>query len=61
MLPGSMLLQALAAYRDRENFTVLLTVAVFIAIAFAVRTDTTWVGPRPRGERSDVSIATGGT
>jgi hypothetical protein len=46
MLPGSMVLQGLAAYRDRENFTVLLTVAVFIAIAIATRIDTTWVGPR---------------
>ena len=41
MLPGSFALQGLAAYRDRENYTVLLTVAVFIAIAFATRKDTT--------------------
>jgi hypothetical protein len=40
MLPGSMLLQGLAAYRDRENFTVALTVAVFIAVAFATRNET---------------------
>jgi hypothetical protein len=47
MLPGSLLLQGLAAYRDRENFTVLLTMAVFVAIAIATRKDTTCVGPRP--------------
>ena len=40
MLPGSMLLQGLAAYRDRENFTVLLTMAVFVAIAVATRGET---------------------
>ena len=45
MLPGSMLLQGLAGYRDREDYTVLLTVAVFIAIAIATRKDTTWIGP----------------
>jgi glycosyl transferase family 87 len=44
MLPGSMVLQGLAAYRDRENYTVLLTVAVFIAIAVATRKDTTYWG-----------------
>jgi hypothetical protein len=44
MLPGSMVLQGLAAYRDRENFTVLLTVAVFVAIAIATRKDTTYWG-----------------
>jgi len=44
MLPGSMVLQGLAAYRDREDFTVLLTVAVFIAIAIATRKDTTYWG-----------------
>lgn len=44
MLPGSMVLQGLAAYRDRENYTVLLTVAVFIAIAVATRRDTTYWG-----------------
>lgn len=31
-LPGSLLLQGLAAYRDRENFTIALTVAVFIML-----------------------------
>jgi hypothetical protein len=41
MLPGSMLLQGLAGYRNREDFTVLLTLAVFIAIAIATRKDTT--------------------
>jgi hypothetical protein len=46
MLPGSMLLQGLAGYRNREDFTVLLTVAVFITIAIATRIDTTLVGPR---------------
>ena len=40
MLPGSMALQGLAAYRDRENYTVLLTVAVFIVVAFATRHET---------------------
>jgi len=44
MLPGSMVLQGLAAYRDRENYTVLLTVAVFITIAIATRKDTTHWG-----------------
>ena len=44
MLPGSMVLQGLAAYRDRENYTVLLTVAVFITIAIATRRDTTHWG-----------------
>jgi hypothetical protein len=44
MLPGSFALQGLAAYRDRENYTVLLTVAVFIAIAVATRKDTTYWG-----------------
>ena len=44
MLPGSMVLQGLAAYRDRENYTVLLAVAVFIAIAIATRRDTTHWG-----------------
>ena len=32
LLPGSLLLQGLAAYRDRENFTIALTVAVFIML-----------------------------
>jgi hypothetical protein len=45
MLPGSMVLQGLAAYRDREDYTVLLTVAVFIAVAVATRKDTTWGRP----------------
>ncbi len=31
-LPGSLLLQGLAAYRDRENFTKALTVVVFIIL-----------------------------
>jgi glycosyl transferase family 87 len=44
MLPGSFVLQGLAAYRDRENYTVLLTVAVFVAIAVATRKDTTYWG-----------------
>jgi glycosyl transferase family 87 len=44
MLPGSMVLQGLAAYRDRENYTVLLTAAVFIMIAVATRKDTTLWG-----------------
>lgn len=39
LLPGSLVLQGLAAYRLRENFTVLLTIAVFILIAYAVRDD----------------------
>ena len=52
MLPGSMALQGLAAYRDRENFTVLLTVLVFIAIAFATRDET-----RQREEPQTVAAA----
>ena len=44
MLPGSLALQGLAAYRDRENYTVLLTAAVFITIAIATRKDTSYWG-----------------
>jgi hypothetical protein len=32
LLPGSLLLQGIAAYRDRENFTIALTVVVFIML-----------------------------
>ena len=32
LLPGSLLLQGLAAYRDRENFTIALTVVIFIML-----------------------------
>src|SRR5204863_4197795 len=52
MLPGSMVLQGLAGYRDREDFTVLLTMAVFIAIAFATRDET-----RPREAAHTVAAA----
>jgi hypothetical protein len=40
LLPGSLLLQGLAAYRDRENFTIALTAAVFIMIVLIHRAPT---------------------
>lgn len=40
LLPGSLLIQGLAAHRDRENFTIVLTAAVFVLIALAHRTPT---------------------
>jgi hypothetical protein len=46
LLPGSLLLQGLAAYRDREDFTIALTAAVFIMIALIHRAPT-------RSERSE--------
>jgi hypothetical protein len=36
-LPGSLLLQGLAAYRDRENFTILLTAVVFLMVVLVHR------------------------
>jgi hypothetical protein len=32
LLPGSLALQGLAAYRDRENFTIALTAVVFVMV-----------------------------
>lgn len=40
LLPGSLLLQGLAAYRDRENFTIALTAVVFIMIVLIHRAPT---------------------
>lgn len=40
LLPGSLLLQGIAAFRDRENFTILLTAAVFVLIALVHRAPT---------------------
>ena len=45
LLPGSLALQGLAAYRDRENFTIALTAAVFVMIVLVHRA--TARTPRP--------------
>jgi hypothetical protein len=37
MLPGSLVLQGIAAYRDRENFTILLTAVVFMMFVLVHR------------------------
>ena len=37
LLPGSLALQGLAAYRERENFTILLTAVVFIMVVLVHR------------------------
>jgi len=37
LLPGSLVLQGIAAYRERENFTIALTVVVFMLVTLAHR------------------------
>lgn len=37
LLPGSLALQGLAAYRERENFTIALTIVVFILLMLVHR------------------------
>jgi len=37
MLPGSLVLQGIAAYRERENFTILLTAVVFVMFVLVHR------------------------
>lgn len=39
-IPGSLLLQGVAAYRDRENFTIALTAAVFTMVVLIHRPPT---------------------
>ena len=46
LLPGSLALQGLAAYRERENFTIALTIVVFILVALVHRSSTLGGSPR---------------